>query len=132
MMHRRNFMATAATAAVSGSLAFGTGTVFAQANPKVARIVVPFAAGGVQDLLARAMSTELGVALGQTVIIDNRPGAGGTVGTGFVAKAAPDSNTMVLAAASHKHRRHALHQTGLRPAKKTLPPWPTSAPPTMC
>ncbi len=101
MMHRRNFMATAATAAVSGSLAFGTGTVFAQANPKVARIVVPFAAGGVQDLLARAMSTELGVALGQTVIIDNRPGAGGTVGTGYVAKAAPDSNTMVLAAASH-------------------------------
>lgn len=101
MMHRRNFMATAATAAVSGSLALGTGTVFAQANPKVARIVVPFAAGGVQDLLARAMSTELGVALGQTVIIDNRPGAGGTVGTGFVAKAAPDSNTMVLAAASH-------------------------------
>ncbi|MES2913252.1 MAG: tripartite tricarboxylate transporter substrate binding protein, partial [Pseudomonadota bacterium] len=101
MMHRRNFMATAATAAVSGSLTFGTGTALAQANPKVARIVVPFAAGGVQDLLARAMSTELGVALGQTVIIDNRPGAGGTVGTGFVAKAAPDSNTMVLAAASH-------------------------------
>ncbi len=97
MMHRRHFLASTA----AGSLALGTGTVFAQANPKVARIVVPFAAGGVQDLLARAMSTEMGVALGQTVIIDNRPGAGGTVGTGYVAKSPPDGNTMVLAAASH-------------------------------
>ncbi|MES2412208.1 MAG: tripartite tricarboxylate transporter substrate binding protein [Pseudomonadota bacterium] len=99
MMHRRHFVAS--TSALAGSVALGTGTVFAQANPKVARIVVPFAAGGVQDLLARAMSTEMGVALGQTVIIDNRPGAGGTVGTGFVAKSPIDSNTMVLAAASH-------------------------------
>lgn len=78
-------------------------TVLAQtaAPTRVARIVVPFAAGGVQDILARAMSTELGIALGQTVIVENRPGAGGTVGTATVAKAAPDSSTMVMAAASH-------------------------------
>lgn len=101
MMQRRRFLATATTTALSSSAAFGTGTVFAQANAKVEHIVVPFAAGGVQDLLARALSTELGVALGQTVIIDNKPGAGGTVGTGFVAKAPPDGSTMVLAAASH-------------------------------
>ena len=93
MMQRRSF--------VVAPLALSAGMAFAQTNPKVARIVVPFAPGGVQDLLARALSTELSVALGQTVIIDNKPGAGGTVGTGFVAKSAPDSGAMVLAAASH-------------------------------
>lgn len=92
-MDRRDFMAA--------GLALGAGSVLAQANPKLARIVVPFAPGGVQDILARSLSTELGVALGQTVIVENRPGAGGTVGTGYVAKSAPDSGTMVLAAASH-------------------------------
>ena len=86
---------------MNAGLALAAGPALAQAPARVARIVVPFAAGGVQDLLARAMSTELGVALGQTVVIDNRPGAGGTVGTGFVAKSAPDSGVMVMAAASH-------------------------------
>ncbi|EJL77233.1 hypothetical protein PMI15_04771 [Polaromonas sp. CF318] len=93
MMQRRNFLGS--------GLALAAGSSFAQSNNKITRIVVPFAAGGVQDLLARAMSTELGAALGQTVIIENRPGAGGTVGTGYVAKSAPDSGTMVLGAASH-------------------------------
>ncbi len=92
MIDRRNF--------IGASLALASGTSMAQTQ-HVERIVVPFAAGGVQDLLARAISNELAIALGQTVIIENRPGAGGTVGTGFVAKAAPDSNTMVMAAASH-------------------------------
>ena len=93
MMQRRDFLGS--------SLALAAGGALAQANPKIARIVVPFAPGGVQDLLARAMSNELGAALGQTVIIENRPGAGGTVGTGYVAKSAPDSGAMVLGAASH-------------------------------
>lgn len=93
MMQRRDFLGT--------SLALTAGSALAQANPKIARIVVPFAPGGVQDILARSISTELGLALGQTVIVENRPGAGGTVGTGYVAKSPPDSGAMVLAAASH-------------------------------
>jgi len=93
MMQRRDFLGT--------GLALAAGSALAQTNSKIARIVVPFAPGGVQDLLARAMSTELGLALGQTVIIENRPGAGGTVGTAYVAKSAPDSGAMVLGAASH-------------------------------
>ena len=97
MTNRRHF--------VVGSLGLGLawtgGSAWAQASGRIEKIVVPFAPGGVQDLLARAISVELGLALGQTVIIENRPGAGGTVGTGIVAKAAPDSGMMVLAAASH-------------------------------
>jgi tripartite-type tricarboxylate transporter receptor subunit TctC len=73
----------------------------AAAQSNVIRIVVPFAAGGVQDIVARSLNAELGTALGRSVIVENRPGAGGTVGTGSVAKSAPDGATLVLAAASH-------------------------------
>jgi tripartite-type tricarboxylate transporter receptor subunit TctC len=68
---------------------------------KPIKIVIPFSAGGVQDTLARSISNELGAALGQPVIVENRAGAGGTVATNFVAKSAPDGYTLVLAAASH-------------------------------
>ena len=92
MTSRRNFLAA--------SLGFAAGTALAQSG-RVIRIVVPFAAGAVQDTIARAISNELGTALGASVIVENRAGAGGTIGTGFVAKAPADGNTMVLAAASH-------------------------------
>ena len=65
------------------------------------KIVVPFSPGSVQDALARSFSNEMGVALGQPVLVENKAGAGGTVGTGIVAKAAPDGYTYVMAAASH-------------------------------
>jgi len=84
---------------LASGLGFTGATVRAQSN--VTRIVVPFGAGGVQDILARAISPELGAALGRSVIVENRPGAGGTIGTASVAKAAPDGHTLILAAASH-------------------------------
>jgi tripartite-type tricarboxylate transporter receptor subunit TctC len=72
----------------------------ANAQP-VIHMVVPFAAGGVQDIVARSFNAELGALLGRNVIVENRAGAGGTIGTGSVAKSAADGNTLILAAASH-------------------------------
>ena len=73
----------------------------AQPGGKVIHIVVPFAAGGAREVLARTFHGELAQALGQPVIVENRPGAGGAIGTASVAKAAPDGNTLVFAASSH-------------------------------
>ena len=112
MIDRRNFIGT--------TLALAADTSMAQSQ-RVARIVVPFAAGGVQDLLARAMSNELALALGQTVIIDNKPGAGGTVGTAFVAKSAADSGVMVMAAASHNISGSLYTKLSFDPQKDFAP-----------
>ena len=68
--------------------------------------MVPFAAGGVQDILARAVNAELGAELGRSVIVENRPGAGNTIGTAYVAKAPADGATLILAAASHTISGH--------------------------
>src|SRR5690349_2682518 len=73
----------------------------AQPGGKLMRIVVPFAAGGAREVLARTFYSELGAALGTTAIIDNKPGAGGAIGTSSVAKAAPDGQTLIFAASSH-------------------------------
>ena len=93
------FLRSAAAAFV---LAVSVSIAHAQiAAGKVVHVIVPFAAGGVQDILARAISNELGQALGASVIVENRPGAGGTIGTSAVAKSAPDGTMLVLSAASH-------------------------------
>ena len=73
----------------------------AQPGGKVMRIIVPFAAGGAREVLARTFTSELGAALGTAAIIDNRPGAGGAIGTASVAKAPPDGQTLIFAASSH-------------------------------
>jgi tripartite-type tricarboxylate transporter receptor subunit TctC len=83
---------------------------------RVIRIVVPFGPGAVQDTVARTFNAELGQILNASVIVENRPGAGGTVGTAGVAKA-NDNNTLVLAAASHTLAGHLYSKLGYDPIK---------------
>jgi tripartite-type tricarboxylate transporter receptor subunit TctC len=111
LSQRRRLLAAATATAV---LAAFSGTAHAE---RVIRIVVPFGAGATQDTVARTFSNELGQALGATVIVDNRAGAGGTVGTAQVARAAPDGNTLVLAAASHHLASHLYARLPYDPVK---------------
>jgi tripartite-type tricarboxylate transporter receptor subunit TctC len=68
---------------------------------QVTRIVVPFAAGGGTDIISRMLAQEMAQALGGSVIVENRPGAGTIVGTEYVAKARPDGHTLVMASFAH-------------------------------
>ena len=75
--------------------------VHAQAFPvRPIRLVVPFPAGGATDVLARAISLSAAEKLGQQIVIDNKPGAGGTIGSDAVAKADPDGYTLLMATGS--------------------------------
>lgn len=68
---------------------------------KPIRLVVPFSAGGTTDIVARLIGQRLGPALGTQVVIDNKPGANGIMGSDIVAKAAPDGHTLVIVAPGH-------------------------------
>src|ERR1700752_2878986 len=87
---------------VIAALAVALAAVPAQAYPDhVIRLIVPFPAGGSNDVAARLIAPHLEKALGQTVIVDNRPAAAGQVGTEAVARATPDGHTLLLVASSH-------------------------------
>ena len=78
-------------------LVFWSGVAFSQAYPnKPIRLVVPFPPGGSNDIVARMLGTQLGEKLGQSVVIENKGGAGGVLGTDGVAKAAPDGYQVLL------------------------------------
>ena len=78
------------------------GIASAQGYPaKTITIVVPFPPGGTTDVLARAVAQKLSPVLGQSVIVDNKPGAGATLGAGLAAKSAPDGYTLFMGAVHH-------------------------------
>jgi len=82
---------------MAASLTLAGASAYAQAWPqKPLKIVVPFAAGGTTDILARAVGAELSKSFGQPVIVENRPGSGGNLGADAVAKSAPDGYTLLM------------------------------------
>lgn len=97
MYQRNTKLGKLITFAVAATALVATSNAYAEAYPsKPITIVVPFAAGGTTDILARAVGHELNKALGQPVIIDNKPGAGGNIGSQFVARASADGYTLVM------------------------------------
>ena len=91
---RRHFtvLASAAAAGLATS-----GRAFAQTYPnRPIRIIVPYAAGGTSDILARTLGVRVGEALAQQVVVENRPGANGALGSDLVAKSTPDGYTLLL------------------------------------
>lgn len=84
--------------ALAGALS--SGAVLAQANVPI-RILVGAPAGGTTDTMARTLATEMGKALGRTVVVENRPGAGGNIAAEAVARAPADGNTLLMSFTSH-------------------------------
>lgn len=81
--------------------AFAPGPVSAQAFPsKPLRLICPYAPGGATDIISRAIAVELGKTLGQSVIVENRPGAGANLGAEVVARSAPDGYTLLMGGSS--------------------------------
>ena len=85
---------------VSCLIAFATPAAAQDWPARQITIIVPFGAGGSADLLARILATHMQQSFGQNVVVENRAGAGGSIGTNFVAKAAPDGYTLLLGTVS--------------------------------
>lgn len=83
------------------ALLASAGTSLAFAQPPTVRLIVPFTAGSGTDIVARIVGDKLGPAMGATFIVDNRPGAGGSLGAAVVAKSAPDGATLLIHSAGH-------------------------------
>lgn len=95
-MTRRKWIVILALCALEGAAPARAASA-EQYPTKVIRLVVPFAPGGGTDVLARIIAPKMSERLGQQVIVENRTGAGGNIGTEFVAKSAPDGYTLLLA-----------------------------------
>src|SRR5262245_38183550 len=91
-----------ANLALALALAACASSVSAQAYPsKPIKVIVPFTPGSATDIVARAVSEKLSASLGQPVIVENKPGAGGTIGSAQVAAAPPDGYTLLVQSSSH-------------------------------
>jgi tripartite-type tricarboxylate transporter receptor subunit TctC len=89
-------------AATCLTLSAGQAVAQAQAYPtKPIKIIVPFGPGGFTDVVARILGVKLGESLGQSIVIENKPGAGSMIGTDQVAKSAPDGHTLLIVSSTH-------------------------------
>jgi len=115
------FVRTAAT--LLGALTFAPAALAAPAPERTSypgrpiRVVVPFTPGGQPDIVARLIAPRLGEALGQQVVVDNRPGAGGMIGARIVAGANPDGHTLMSVSAAHVATPAVRANLGYDPVK---------------
>ena len=93
--------ATLRNVAATLALALFANVAFAQYPARPLRLVVPYPAGGNADVVARILGNELAKGLGQHIVVETRPGAGGTIGADAVAKATPDGYTLLLVTGGH-------------------------------
>ena len=117
---RGRFAAAISTVAAAAAFAFAPLASHAQSDypTKPVRLIVPFPAGGSTDIVGRIVAQKLGERLGQQVIVDNRGGAGGTIGTEAAAKAAPDGYTLLIGTTStHAVAPSAYSKIGYDPVK---------------
>ena len=98
----RNLRKRALLGALAAAAALALPGAWAQTWPsRSVSIIVPFPAGGTTDVLARALGQELSKTLGQPVVVENKPGAGATLGADYVAKAKADGYTLLMGAVHH-------------------------------
>ncbi|HEY5900584.1 MAG TPA: tripartite tricarboxylate transporter substrate binding protein [Burkholderiales bacterium] len=90
---------------------------FAQYPDKPIRLVVGFPPGGSSDVVARVVAQHMGPAIGQPIVVENKPGAGGIIASDFVAKAAPDGYTLLLATAGHPTAAAMMQKLPFDPVK---------------
>src|SRR5678816_1928322 len=123
MCIRDNNVFFALSFAVLAFVSILVGTAAAQSYPlKTIRLIVPYPPGGGNDALARLFGQKLSAAWGQQVIVDNRPGAGTTIGTTLAARAAPDGHTLLLSSiASHGVSPSLYRNPGYDPIKEFAP-----------
>ena len=120
----RNALSSIALASVGAGAAclIAAGTSYAQTYPnKVIKLVLPLSAGSPIDVIARIVAPALSSHLQQTVIVENRPGGGTTVGTRAVATAAPDGYTLLFASATHTLGPALIKNLGYDPIKDFAP-----------
>ena len=104
------------------ALAFAAGPVFAQQYPnKPVRVIVPWPPGQATDLAARIVAEKIGQSLGQTFVIDNRPGAGGQIGSEAVVKAPPDGYTLLASSSGPLSIMPNLQKIPYDPLKDLVP-----------
>ncbi|MGO4325495.1 Bug family tripartite tricarboxylate transporter substrate binding protein [Cupriavidus sp. 2TAF22] len=110
---RRTFTRRAGAIILAAALPLCASQAFAQAYPsKPIRLVVPFPPGGPTDTAARIIGQKIGESLKQTVLVDNRPGASGTIGAEGVAKSAPDGYTLMVLATPTLLAPHLIARKG--------------------